>query len=93
MTAAIHMLPGLNASPQVFVERLREHAGKIKHIACVVQWSETIEGKPTEMTAAYSTSMGMGDAAWLKYVFDKDFPGDSTDGVTAPTERDPKEGA
>jgi hypothetical protein len=77
------MLPGLQMTARVFIERLLEHASKIEHIACVIQWRETADGKPTEETGVYSTTMPLGDAAWLRYVFDKDFP-DGLGGADGP---------
>jgi hypothetical protein len=68
------MLPGLHTTPEVFVERLREYAGSIRHIACVIQWSKDDDGKETDETNVYSTEMPLATAVWLKWIFDKDFP-------------------
>lgn len=64
----IEGLPGIKTSPKAFCGMLLEQSDDMEHIAVVVQWKG---GKGT--TNVFFTSMNSGQAAWMDYVFHKNF--------------------
>lgn len=74
----IHQLHG-PTRPKTFAGMLVEKADQIVDIACVIHWKDG-------STNVSSTSMSLGDAAWLDYVFRKDFMAELT--VTCTIDKD-----
>lgn len=70
----IRTLPGQKTSPRAFCGMLLELADDIEHIACVIQWKRNAQGEPTTFTNTASTEMTLGQAAWLRWIFDQEFP-------------------
>jgi hypothetical protein len=62
----VQQITGQATTPKTFAGVLVARADEIEHIACVIKW------KSGDTTVNY-VQMTLGDAAWLSYVFLRDF--------------------
>jgi hypothetical protein len=62
----VDMLPGVELTDRVLLEKAIERLPKVKRLVLI---EENSEGE----VHIYSSKMTMGDAAWLKVQFDKQF--------------------
>lgn len=62
----VDMLPGIEITPRVMLEKCIERLPRLKHIILI---EENQEG----VVEIYCTKMTLGDAAWMKSEFDKRF--------------------
>lgn len=62
----VQSITGQPTAPKTFAGILVEHGDEIQHIACVIQWK-------SGETTVNNTQVTLGEAAWLDYVFRRDF--------------------
>lgn len=62
----VQQISGQATTPKTFAGILVEHADEIEQIACVIHWK-------SGDTSVNWVQMTLGEAAWLNYVFARDF--------------------
>ena len=66
MKSKVDMLPGLPTTPRVLLEKMLERVDQIDHLVI-------LEHAKDGYVNIFSSQMSLGDAAWIKYEFDKRF--------------------